>query len=73
MYEIVAPNGNVHIPPDGTCWKIIRPAYDKALSENRICFGKDGNGVPSSTLLISFILSTFDFIAFYIDPSLAMS
>jgi len=27
----------------------------------------------NSTLLISSILSTFDFIAFYIDPSLAMS
>lgn len=46
MYEIVAPNGNVHTPPSGTCWKVIEPEYQKLVTDNRVYFGKDGNGVP---------------------------
>ena len=46
MYEIVAPNGQVHTPPAGNCWKIVKSEYDKLLDNNRIYFGKDGNGVP---------------------------
>ena len=46
MYEIFAPNGNRHKPPPGNCWKIVEPEYKKLLAENRVYFGKDGNGVP---------------------------
>ena len=46
MYEIVAPNGRIHTPPDGNCWKIIRSEYEKALADNRITFGNSGDGVP---------------------------
>ncbi|MBF0134454.1 MAG: site-specific DNA-methyltransferase [Magnetococcales bacterium] len=46
MYEIVAPNGNVHIPPPGNCWKIIKENYEKLVDEKRVYFGKNGNGVP---------------------------
>ena len=46
MYEIIAPNGKKHIPPPGNCWKIIRSEYDKLVTDNRVYFGKDGNGVP---------------------------
>ena len=46
MYEIIAPNGKVHIPPAGNCWKVIRKEYDKLLADNRVFFGADGNGVP---------------------------
>ncbi|MBU2708643.1 site-specific DNA-methyltransferase [Zooshikella marina] len=46
MYEIVAPNGKKHRPPEGSCWKIIEANYFKELEEGRIYFGKDGNGVP---------------------------
>ncbi|HVB57049.1 MAG TPA: site-specific DNA-methyltransferase [Candidatus Acidoferrales bacterium] len=46
MYEITAPNGNKHIPPPGNCWKVIRSEYDKLVADNRVYFGKDGNGVP---------------------------
>jgi len=46
MYEIVAPNGKVHIPPPGNCWKVIESGYKKLLEDNRVYFGKDGNGVP---------------------------
>src|ERR1039458_2676890 len=46
MYEIFAPKGNHHKPPPGNCWKIVEPEYKKLLAENRVYFGKDGNGVP---------------------------
>ena len=46
MYEIVAPDGRIHTPPDGNCWKIIRSEYEKALADNRITFGNSGDGVP---------------------------
>ena len=31
MYEIIAPNGKVHTPPDGRCWAIIESEYKKHL------------------------------------------
>ena len=46
MYEIVAPNGKVHRPPEGRCWSTIESEYLRLRSEQRIYFGKDGNGVP---------------------------
>ena len=46
MYEIIAPNGRRHSPPPGNCWKIIKAEYDKLIADNRVYFGRDGNGVP---------------------------
>lgn len=46
MYEIIGPTGKKHVPPSGNCWKVIRSEYDKLVAENRVYFGKDGNGVP---------------------------
>lgn len=46
MYEIVAPNGRQHSPPPGNCWKIIRSEYEKLVADDRVYFGRDGNGVP---------------------------
>ncbi len=48
MYEITSPiTGKTHRPPEGSCWKVIEPEYQRLLKENRIYFGKDGNAVPS--------------------------
>jgi len=46
MYEIIAPSGKRHTPPAGNCWKVIRSEYDRLVADNRVYFGKDGNGVP---------------------------
>jgi len=46
MYAITAPNGRVHLPPDGNCWKLIEPEMKKLMADDRIYFGSDGNGVP---------------------------
>lgn len=48
MYEIVSPiTGKRHRPPEGSCWKVIEPEYQRLLADGRIYFGKDGNAVPS--------------------------
>ena len=46
MYEIVAPNGTVHRPPEGRCWSTIESEYKKLKENDRLWWGKDGNGVP---------------------------
>lgn len=53
MYEIVAPNGMIHRPPDGNCWKIIRSEFEKALADGRVTFGIDGKGVPRRKQFLS--------------------
>ena len=46
MYEIIAPNGNLHKPPEGRCWSMIESEYQKRRAANLLWWGKDGNGVP---------------------------
>ncbi len=46
MYEIVGPSGRRHRPPEGSCWKVIEPEYQRLVAAGLIYFGKDGNGVP---------------------------
>jgi len=53
MYEIVAPSGKKHLPPEGNCWKVIRSEFDKALADNRVFFGRDGMGVPRRKQFLS--------------------
>ncbi len=53
MYEIIAPNGTVHTPPPGNCWKVIESEFKKALSDGRVTFGKDGTGVPRRKQFLS--------------------
>jgi adenine-specific DNA-methyltransferase len=47
MYEIVAPGGAVHTPPEGRCWSMIEPEFKRLLAEGRIYFGKDNNSQPN--------------------------
>lgn len=46
VFEIIAPNGNIHLPPNGRCWRYSLSKVNELLSENKLWFGKDGNGVP---------------------------
>ncbi|MDN2582151.1 site-specific DNA-methyltransferase [Aquibium sp. ELW1220] len=47
MYEIVAPGGAIHRPPEGRCWSTVETEFKKLLSTGRIYFGKDGNSQPN--------------------------
>lgn len=46
FYVLTAPNGKKHELPSGRCWLYNKKEMEKAISENRIWFGQDGNGVP---------------------------
>ena len=46
VFEVIAPNGKVHTPPNGRCWRYSKDTFAKLIDENKIWFGKDGNGVP---------------------------
>ena len=47
MYEIIALGGAVHRPPEGRCWSLIEPEFQKLKMQGRIYFGKDGNSQPN--------------------------
>ena len=44
-YEITTPSGRVLVPPKGRCWSTTREKFEELLADNRIYFGKDGNGM----------------------------
>jgi site-specific DNA-methyltransferase (adenine-specific)/adenine-specific DNA-methyltransferase len=46
MYEIIAPNGTRHKPPEGRCWSMIESEYVKLRDANLLWWGKTGRGVP---------------------------
>ncbi len=46
-YEITAPGGKVHIPPQGRCWGLAKRTFEKLRTEGRIWFGKNGNSQPN--------------------------
>lgn len=47
MYEIIAPNGRVHTPPEGRCWSMLEDEFRKLEAKGRIYWGRDGNAQPS--------------------------
>lgn len=46
MYTIKTPGGTTHKPPAGMCWKNVESVYLELVADNRIWFGKNGEGVP---------------------------
>lgn len=45
-YPIVLPSGRSVMPPKGRCWSTSKENYDSMVADNRIWFGKDGDGMP---------------------------
>lgn len=46
FYVLKAPNGKEHTLQSGRCWLYTESVMYEAIKDNRIWFGKDGNGVP---------------------------
>jgi adenine-specific DNA-methyltransferase len=46
FYTLQAPNGRRHSPPNGRCWMYNADRTSELIKDNRIWFGKNGNGVP---------------------------
>lgn len=45
-YEIITPSGRKVIPPPGTSWRFNKEEIPQLIADNRLWFGKNGNGVP---------------------------
>lgn len=46
VFEIIAPNGKTHLPPQGRCWRYSKQSLQALIDDNRIWWGNDGNNVP---------------------------
>lgn len=46
LYPITLPSGRIVTPPKGNYWRFSKSTFETALTENRVYFGKDGNGLP---------------------------
>jgi adenine-specific DNA-methyltransferase len=53
MYEIQTPSGRVVKPPAGNCWKNTEDVFKSLVADNRIWFGKNGDGVPRRKTFLS--------------------
>ncbi len=47
FYEIIAPGGKIHTPPEGRCWGLSKKTFERLRAEGRIWFGKGGNSQPN--------------------------
>jgi adenine-specific DNA-methyltransferase len=46
FYDLVAPSGVVHRPPEGRCWLYTEQRMRSEIAKNNIWFGKDGKSAP---------------------------
>jgi len=46
FYDLVAPNGRVHSPPQGRCWVYTQEKMQEEITAGNIWFSKSGDGVP---------------------------
>lgn len=46
FYDLVAPNGRVHRPPEGRCWVYTQDKMKREIAAGNVWFGKGGQGVP---------------------------
>lgn len=53
LYEITTPSGRKVSPPSGRYWSCSKDTFEKWKSDNRIWFGKDGDGAPRKKTFLS--------------------
>ena len=56
-YEIEAPSGRIVKPPNGRCWGVSKVRLDELIIDNRIWFGKKGDGIPRLKTFMSEVQS----------------
>lgn len=52
-YTLTTPSGRQFEPPAGACWRYTKPRYLELLADNRVYFGKDGQGRPNLKRFLS--------------------
>jgi len=45
-YPITTPSGRVVLPPKGYYWRFSRDTLERALADDRVYFGRNGDGMP---------------------------
>jgi adenine-specific DNA-methyltransferase len=53
IYEIKSPGGKSHLPPSGRFWTYNKEKVAGLIKENRIWFGRNGNGTPRLKTFLS--------------------
>ena len=53
VYEITTPSGRKVFPPSGYCWRLDQKTFYSYVKDNRIWFGKNGDGVPRMKRFLS--------------------
>jgi len=57
LYNITTPSGRVCPPPSGRYWSVSRERFDELVKDNRIWFGKNGDGTPRLKTFLSEVQS----------------
>ena len=52
-YPITTPTGKIVNPPKSRCWRFSKEKFEELVKDNRIWFGKDGNGLPRLKTFLS--------------------
>ena len=53
LYEITTPSGRIVSPPSGRYWGVNKDKFNALVQDNRIWFGKDGDGTPRLKTFLS--------------------
>lgn len=53
FYTVTLPSGRDVDPPPGRCWIYTRERFDEMVADNRIWFGRKGDGVPRVKVFLS--------------------
>ncbi len=53
FYELIAPNGKRHRPPNGRCWIYDERRMKAEVAKGNIWFGRNGEGVPRIKCFLS--------------------
>ncbi|RJO59887.1 site-specific DNA-methyltransferase [candidate division WS5 bacterium] len=57
VYEIRTPSGRSCFPPDGRYWSVNKEKLKELVADNRIWFGKNGDGIPRLKTFLSEVQS----------------
>ncbi len=58
FYEITLPSGRVVTPPPGSSWRFNKEDLPKLIKDNKLWFGKNGDGVPRIKRYLSEVKQT---------------
>lgn len=53
FYDLKTPSGRIIKLPSDRCWRYTEKRMNEQIADNRIWFGKDGNGVPRKKTFLS--------------------